>query len=252
MIIKQIKKVFESAKVRNWDKLYFFYDLHETILIPDYDNLQPLRFYPYAKEALQLMSRHPLLVNIIYTCSYPEEIERYLEFFESHDIYFKYVNDNPEVENTRLGDFSQKKYFNVLFEDKAGFDAETEWRDIYYYFAELENPGQTIIDIDFKFLYPSSDTPLNTKEYADAQWAKANGKYDEYLIDRGLKSKNETAQLQFEDSAIKIMAHSTYGRFGENLEDEGLRFKFFNELKKKGMNIILKNKKLYMKYLRTI
>ena len=67
---------------------------------------------------------------IMYTCSHPEEIEKYLELFESKGIKFNYVNENPEVSGTEYGDFTGKPYMNVLLEDKAGFDAEEDWKKI--------------------------------------------------------------------------------------------------------------------------
>jgi len=162
-MVDQIKRAFDVAQKRNFKKLYYFFDIHETIIIPDWSNTEPLRFYPYAKEALQLItSGKPItfgdftveIVNGLFTCSHPEEIEWYQGFFKEHDIHFKYVNENPEVVNTRLGCFDKKPYMNVLFEDKAGFEAQTDWRAIYYYFAELQSNGQEVINIDFKFLYP--------------------------------------------------------------------------------------------------
>jgi hypothetical protein len=69
---------------------------------------------------------------IIYTCSHPHEIEQYIEFFEKNNIRFKYVNENPEVktQTNGYGCYDKKPYMNVLFEDKAGFDAETEWEPV--------------------------------------------------------------------------------------------------------------------------
>lgn len=70
---------------------------------------------------------------IIYTCSYPHEIKKYKEFFAKHDIIFDHVNENPGISSNmgNFGYYEQKFYFNVLFEDKAGFDPETEWKEVY-------------------------------------------------------------------------------------------------------------------------
>jgi len=113
MLLNQVKKTFQEKEERNWSTLYYYFDIHETILIPDYNNTDPLTFYPYAKEALQLISQREDIVLGLYTCSYPEEIERYQAFFKQNNIHFKYVNENPEVPNTRLGDFRSKFYFSL-------------------------------------------------------------------------------------------------------------------------------------------
>lgn len=134
-IINSIKKNhFELKETRNWDKTYWCFDIHGTILKPNYTygNI-PNEFYPMAKETLKLISSLDDIVMIIYTCSHPHEIDEYLQLFDGYNIVFKYVNENPEVK-TQLkgyGCYDKKPYMNVLFEDKAGFDPETEWQLVY-------------------------------------------------------------------------------------------------------------------------
>lgn len=138
-IIRAIDNSFKRMKERNWDKVYYFFDLHETVIYPDYDNKHKVRFYPYAKEVLQYLSNRDDISISIYTCSYPKEIEKYMNFFLEHDIEFEYINRNPDVENTLYGYYEDKPYFNVLFEDKAGFDADNDWYKIAMYFDLIDN-----------------------------------------------------------------------------------------------------------------
>jgi hypothetical protein len=125
-IIKAIKRAFKEMEQKKWEYVFFYFDLHHTVLLPDYNNTTT-EFYPHAKEVLQYYSSQKNIVMCLYTCSYPVEIERYKRFFEANNISFKYDNNNPEVGNTKYGCYEHKPYFNVLFEDKAGFDAETDW-----------------------------------------------------------------------------------------------------------------------------
>lgn len=134
-IIRAIEKTFINAKKRNWDQIYFYFDIHETILYPDYNNVDALKFYEHAKEVLQYLSTRNDITIALYTCSYPKEIERYIQFFNEHKINFKFVNDNPDAKNTLYGFYEDKPYFNVLFEDKAGFDAENDWLLVKQYFG---------------------------------------------------------------------------------------------------------------------
>jgi hypothetical protein len=128
MITRAIKNTFERAKLKNWDKTYWAFDIHETIMIPNWSEEKiPLTFYPLAKEVLQMISKRKDVVMLMFTCSHPEEIKVYLKFFTDNGIDFKYVNENPEVLNIKYGNYDKKPYFNVLFEDKAGFDAEKDW-----------------------------------------------------------------------------------------------------------------------------
>jgi hypothetical protein len=144
MVIDAIKKAYEDAKIRNWDTLYSLWDIHSTVLVPDYDENKKteLKFYPFAKEVLQLLSNHQPELNeikqvlIMFTCSFPDEIERYQKFFKEHHINFKYVNENPDVHNTRLGCFTNGKYYcNFGFDDKFGFQPY-EYEEIYNFFIE--------------------------------------------------------------------------------------------------------------------
>jgi hypothetical protein len=132
-IIRALNVCYEQQKIRSWNRLYFFFDIHGTILKPNYQygNI-PKEFYPHAKEAMQLISKLDDVCMVLYTCSHPHEIEQYLEFFKESGIHFQYVNENPEVATdlNGYGCYDKKPYINVLFEDKAGFNPETEWLEV--------------------------------------------------------------------------------------------------------------------------
>lgn len=139
-IVKAIDKAFKTMQKRGWNTVYFYFDIHETILYPDYNNTDPLKFYPYAEEVLQHLSQRPDVKIGLFTCSYPEQIERYKQFFKEHGIIFEHANKNPDVKNTTYGYYKDKLYFNVLFEDKSGFDAEEDWFEVGKYFLkEIDN-----------------------------------------------------------------------------------------------------------------
>lgn len=133
-ITRAINNFFRDKEKRNWDKGYFFIDIHGTILKPNYQyGNTPSEYYPMAKETLQLISKIDDIVMIIYTCSHLHEIKEYLDLFKSDNIHFKYVNENPEVptDPKGYGNYDKKPYMNVLFEDKAGFNPETDWQEVY-------------------------------------------------------------------------------------------------------------------------
>lgn len=139
MITRAIKKAFELAEKKNWEKTYWGIDVHDTIIIPNYINGEvPTEFYPHAIEALQLISRRKDVVRILYTCSHPHEIEVYKELFEKHDIHFHYFNENPEIKNHGYGNYDKKIYFNVLIDDKAGFDPYEDWQLIIDILKEMD------------------------------------------------------------------------------------------------------------------
>lgn len=147
---------FRAMKTRGWDKTYWFFDIHSTILKPNYKEGDiPKEFYPRAKEILQDISNRDDVTMALYTCSHPHEIQEYLDFFDSHGIHFEYVNENPEVSNsqTSYGCYDNKPYMNVLFEDKAGFNPDKDWSKVKLIidYNDLMN-SRNIIKISFNLL----------------------------------------------------------------------------------------------------
>ena len=131
MITRAIRNCFAHAKLKGWEKTYWAFDIHGTILKPTFKTgVVSTEFYPYAREVMQILTGQKNIVSILYTCSYPDEILQYVKYFEDHNIHFDYVNENPEVCTGAYGHYDRKFYFNVLFEDKAGFDP-ADWKDVY-------------------------------------------------------------------------------------------------------------------------
>lgn len=136
-IIQAIETSFKVKNERNWDKIYYVFDVHGTIVRPNYekDNICK-EFYPYAKEVLEILSKRDDIVMIMYTCSHPYEIDQYVEYFKSNNIIFDYINENPEIKDSEYGCFDKKPYMNVLLDDKSGFNAETDWIAIHLFLLE--------------------------------------------------------------------------------------------------------------------
>src|ERR1041384_5800626 len=128
MITKAINNCMRHAQERGWEKTYWAFDIHGTMLRPTFKKgIVSTEFYPYAKEVMQLLSKRTDIVRVLFTCSFPHEIVEYVDFFKRHNIHFHYINENPDVANGAYGHYDKKFYFNVLFEDKAGFDPITDW-----------------------------------------------------------------------------------------------------------------------------
>jgi hypothetical protein len=136
-----IEKMFDHSFEKQWFETYWAFDIHGTILVPTFrKDSYDSEFYPYAKETLQLLTKRDDIIMILSTSSYPQEIEHYQKVFKENDIFFKYVNENPDIDSSKgnFGHYTSKFYFNVLLEDKAGFQPEIEWKEIYYYLLECE------------------------------------------------------------------------------------------------------------------
>jgi hypothetical protein len=131
MVTRGIENCLRHAKERGWKKTYWAFDIHGTIVKPNFRRDEISReFYPGAVDVMQELSKRNEIVKILYTCSYPFEIQQYLEYFKQHGIHFDYINQNPEIPDGGYGYYQNKFYFNVLMDDKAGFDGETDWLEI--------------------------------------------------------------------------------------------------------------------------
>lgn len=122
-----LEKWYNKKISKGWYKTYFAFDVHGTILLPKYNSDTEFEFYSHAKETLQIISKRPDIVMIIYTSSYPEQIKIYNKFFKKNKIFFDYFNENPEQIDNAYGYYKNKPYFDIYLEDKAGFNPEFDW-----------------------------------------------------------------------------------------------------------------------------
>ncbi len=127
-----IKNAFEEKKKKNWDKLYWAIDLHGTIIEGKYNKFnEGAAIFPDAAEVLKYLYSRPDMSLILWTSSHREAVDYTLKTLGLWTgIKFHYINENPECQNTELCDFKDKFYFNILLDDKAGFNGPTDWTKI--------------------------------------------------------------------------------------------------------------------------
>lgn len=144
MILDAITRMFDRAFEKEWFHTYWAFDLHGTIIKPNYrEHDVKVEYYMFAKETLQLLSQRPDVKMILWTSSYPQEIIDYVAQFEKDGIYFDAINKNPGISSNagNFGYYEDKFYFNVLFEDKAGFNPKLEWKQVYDYLCSCAMAG---------------------------------------------------------------------------------------------------------------
>jgi len=125
---------------RGWDTIYVAVDWHDTMMKSTYTNSYGnYDLYPYASEVLQWMTHNGNIRLILYTCSHDDQIRKFTEIMlDKHGIDFEFVNGNPEVQNTKTGNFDDKFYYNVLLDDKAGMNPHEDWLDLKYNIPKAE------------------------------------------------------------------------------------------------------------------
>ena len=141
-IVRSFETAFKRMKEKGWDKIYILVDIHDTVFEATYSKDEYYRWFPYAKEALHLMSINPRISLILWSSSYTDAIEKYIDTFEKSKIHFDMVNVNKETEDNELSCFAQKTYFNVGIDDKFGFDARVDWEMIYHYLDDAIKIGR--------------------------------------------------------------------------------------------------------------
>ena len=81
-IVKTFEKAFETAKRKNWDKIYVAVDLHETCLKPTWQKEISTEYYSFAKDVLLILSERPDICLILWSCSLAEINKEYYDFFK--------------------------------------------------------------------------------------------------------------------------------------------------------------------------
>ncbi len=115
---------------KGWTEIYIVVDLHGTI-IPSgrstNDNQDNMVMYDGAEEVLKWFSNRKDIFLILWTATPKERSPMVLDWFKQRGINFDWLNENPHALNTPRSDFSKKFYFNILLDDRAGFEPETDW-----------------------------------------------------------------------------------------------------------------------------
>lgn len=147
MNLFNIQKTFEMKKAKGWPEIYFCIDLHGTIIPSGHtesDQEEKLYFYPDAREVLQYLSARKDILMILWTSTPLERIGGIWNFFMKSEVYFDYFNQNPHAANTPRSDFGKKFYFNVLLDDRAGFEPKTDWTLIKNKLIEIGEWKETL------------------------------------------------------------------------------------------------------------
>lgn len=142
MNLFNIKRTFEMQKVKGWPETYWCIDLHGTIIPSGRDSNDQTdahNFYPDAKEVLQWLTARKDIMLILWTSTPIERLEGVWNWLNENGVYFDFFNQNPHAKDTPRSDFSRKFYFNVLLDDRGGFEPEKDWTAIK---AELKAIGE--------------------------------------------------------------------------------------------------------------
>jgi hypothetical protein len=130
--VRGIENAYIKAVKRGFDKVYWAVDLHDTCLRATYAANEPHTYEwinPYVKDALKRLAAHPETHIILWSSVHEDEKIHYLNFFAEAGIRVAGFNQNPFETGSESCGVTEKFYFSILVDDKAGFD-HSEWLHI--------------------------------------------------------------------------------------------------------------------------
>jgi len=134
MIEKLFNKAYTHKENKGHNFIYIAVDMHGTVF-NEFKRDKHSGIYGKAIFALSLLNKRPDIVLVGFTSSFKRDIKEMQKLLETQGINFTYFNENPECKNTVTGDFNKKFYYDVLLDDRAGFDPEIHWDEIIKYYG---------------------------------------------------------------------------------------------------------------------
>lgn len=217
-----IDNVIRNAYIYNKkvgrDKIYICTDIHDTIAMANYADEMP-DVIETAMDALRKLNEFPEIVLILFSSSYHHD--EYIEHFRKYGVNFTYFNENPEICDSKTGDFSKKFFYNVLLDDKAGFElrdwevvvnAVIKYRKIFEQ-SEETNPLLEDYVIGYQFTKTSKgrveqigpfmnrDKIVNIRDHMIGENMRKNSIYREYV-----------QLIQYKESEIRLECVGDIGR----------------------------------------
>ena len=138
-----IENSWERKKKKGYDFWFWCIDMHGTLFENNYvQGSFGGKMFEECVRPLQFLSNRQDTKLILWTSSHQNVIDDALLYLRKKGIFFDFVNENPLIKNDALCDFSDKFYFDVLLDDKAGFNPKEHWMRIHEKLVSVF--GQTV------------------------------------------------------------------------------------------------------------
>lgn len=137
-ISKAIHRAYKMKEERGWNIIYWCIDLHGVCLKSNYKQGGYQWINDSARKGMKAIDSQPDSVIILWSSVHDEEKADIVKFFNDQGIIIHCFNGNPFEGDTKVSNFSEKFYFSILLDDKAGFDPEVDWSIIETYLKGLK------------------------------------------------------------------------------------------------------------------
>lgn len=141
-LYKTVVNAYQKAAMRGWDRIYWAIDIHDTLYPSTYqkDEAKTLKPFFGARTLINNLIGYKENVIILWSSLLdggkgPNATNDFQPYFD--DLFGDYekaelrdrvfFNENPLEKDTEYACFAKKFYFNVLLDDKAGFDPEIDF-----------------------------------------------------------------------------------------------------------------------------
>jgi len=130
---KQIERSYKRFREKGYPNWYWAIDVHDVIFVGDYKVDCEMRWIRDAKRALKIIGMIPEIKVILYTSTRKDKTQEIINKIETETgLKIFGVNENPDFKTDPGGlcEFDKKFCFDVLLDDKAGFDGPNDWEPI--------------------------------------------------------------------------------------------------------------------------
>ena len=137
-------KGFHTAKDAGYNYMVIAVDLHGTMINTKVFNETQGKFldkieaslFPQAITALQAMSAHKSIVMYVYSGTKKSKLKKLVNYlYEKYGISLD-TRYHPMTQHASQS-FKTKPYFNILLDDRAGFDPTGDWLEIIRFMPRL-------------------------------------------------------------------------------------------------------------------
>lgn len=126
MITKSIQDAFKRAEKQHWWKLYIAIDIHGVMFESTSVVERQRIFLPGALETLRYLSSRRDIEMFLFSCSHSKELWEVKDFLAKNNVNVAPMPDYTEISSMGRGNYLLKPYYNLLLDDKGGFEAN-EW-----------------------------------------------------------------------------------------------------------------------------
>jgi len=126
-----VARSYKRYKEKGYEFWYWAIDVHDVIFKGDYKTNCGMVWLPNAKRAFKIIANIPEIKVILWTSSHEEQIKKIIDKIKDEtglEVYA--VNSNPDFSKDELCDFNDKFCFDLLLDDKAGFNYNDGWEEI--------------------------------------------------------------------------------------------------------------------------